>query len=356
MKKEYRFVMSLGLCILAFVCPIFSDQKVDSESILQKQIESQRTKQEGYRKLHDRLAELEITGRVVDQYGDPVVGAKVTIWWKNADELLGKMPKKCEETVKTDSQGRFRLLCDKPVDARAEAEKEGYAQLSGTARNLVRVYNQMPEVFPAVITLRKRGEPTFLLRAGVDTPVWVWMYTNTTPKAAMDLLLWAGNGEKPAIRYEDLRADIKYDWSERAWVVTYSAARADGILCSDLCHYEAPESGYTNTVTLTIPEDCDSLKKYFYLRSRTPQIYSRTQFNHRASHFPGESPLLRICPVDMCVNPYGERNLEYDDRFEESWRVRAELSKEAIRAISQGRFPDKCKDVPARIKAVIRHN
>jgi hypothetical protein len=51
------------------------------------------------------------------------------------------------------------------------------------------------------------------------------------------------------------------------------------------------------------------------------------------------------------VNPFGERNLEYDESVKRNWRVEKELTEEAKTAIVAGRrFPK--PDIPQRIKAM----
>lgn len=352
MNINYRQTVLLGFFVLTNVAPGFSEQQAVDTELLREQEERQRKKQEEYRKLYYKLPKLDICGRVIDQYGDPVPDAKVTINWENADELLGKMPKQREEIVKTDSQGCFKLRCDKPVEARAEAEKEGYARLSGIVRNLIRFRDQTPEAVTAVITLRKKGDLTFLLVSEGSAAAWAWMYTNKTGKVSMDLLAKVSNRPRKEKKREDLCADVHYNATNKTWSVVYTGATGDGIIGSDQCLYEAPDTGYTNLVSLTITNDQVSAKCFLYLRSRSPVFYSRVELEHRANTaYPEEGYQFRIYIENICVNPYGERNLEYDERFDKGWRAREEMTKEAVTAISQGRFPEKCKDVPARIKA-----
>lgn len=295
-----RCAAVLGTLVISIAGSVLSQQMVDENGVWRDQQERQRKKQEEYRKLYDSLPKLEITGRVVDQYGDPVADAKVTIIWENADELLEKMPKRREEIVKTDSQGWFKLRCDKPVEAKAEAEKEGYARLSGTARNLIIVRHQMPEAVPAVITLRKRGEPTFLLRKLRTGAHWVRMCTNAAEQVASDLLVSVKDGNKLLVQKKDLCVKISYDVARKFWLIDYMVAQGDGIICSDECLYEAPLSGYTNRVCFSLSNEAGKVVKYLYLRNRSPTIYSRVEVGHIISRDPNSGPVLRLfrhsCP------------------------------------------------------------
>ena len=75
-------------------------------------------------------------------------------------------------------------------------------------------------------------------------------------------------------------------------------------------------------------------RRYLYVRSRDPAIYSRVLFEHDASI--GTNPSLRVS-CKAWVNPYGERSLEADTRVTENhWRTRKELTAEAVQAIRSG--------------------
>ncbi len=346
-----RTLALLGFLALAFNCPSFSDQLDGDKIALREMADRQQKKKEAYRKLYNSLPSVNICGRVVDQYGDPVPRATVTVEWKNADEFLFKFSEIKVDNVLTDAEGNFKLRCNKPLHAWASAEKNGYAPLSGEVCDLVRMHNQTLEAVPAVIILRKRGAPTFLLSTDNDTSVWVWAYSNTAHKAALNIFGWIENATIPSKKYEDIIAGISYDDAGKLWTVTYSVTPGNGIICSNECLYEAPPSGYSSAATLVVTNGTKRLVTYMYLRSRSPAVWSRIELDHDTSIDVNKGVFLRIVPNEIRMNPYGDRNLEYDDRFKKSWRAREELTKEAVTAISQGRLPEKCKDVPARIKA-----
>lgn len=198
-----RTLALLGFLALAFNCPSFSDQLDGDKIALREMADRQQKKKEAYRKLYNSLPSVNICGRVVDQYGDPVPRATVTVEWKNADEFLFKFSEIKVDNVLTDAEGNFKLRCNKPLHAWASAEKNGYAPLSGEVCDLVRMHNQTLEAVPAVIILRKRGAPTFLLSTDNDTSVWVWAYSNTAHKAALNIFGWIENATIPSKKYED---------------------------------------------------------------------------------------------------------------------------------------------------------
>jgi hypothetical protein len=241
------------------------------------------------------------------------------------------------------------------IEADAEAEKDGYAPLAASVSGLVLVKNQMPEVVPVVLSLRKKGPPTFLLVREGASAAWAWMYTNKTGKVSVGLLAKCSGQSGTGQKREDLIAEVHYDATNNTWSVVYSGPPGTGIIYSEQCLYEAPEAGYTNLVSLSVPRDQLSAKCFLYLRSRLPVTFSRVELEHRANaSYPEEGYQFRIYLEKICVNPYGERNFEYDERFEKSWRAREELAKEAVAALAEGRYPQKCKDVPARIKEAER--
>lgn len=196
---------------------------------------------------------------------------------------------------------------------------------------------------------RKIGETTFLIVNPGSNNGLLWTVSNRTDRASLDLL--ANVGEKktpPDKRYADVQADVSFDLTGRCWTVVYRATNGtDGIICSNKFLYEAPEAGYQKELVLRCPS---REPKYLYLRSRSPAIFSRVLLEHDAWQEPDTGENFRI-RYEAWINPYGDRNLEYDDRAEQSWRVKDELTEEAKAEIEAKRLPPK-HDIPLRIKTM----
>jgi len=211
------------------------------------------------------------------------------------------------------------------------------------------IYNYVEEVNREKARPKRTiGETTFLIinpRGGVTTQL-LWSKSNCAERASLDLLSNIGKNKTPLDkRYLDLNTEVSFDVTNQSWAVFYRATNGtDGIVCSDQILYTAPESGYEKEVVFHNPSRSP---KYLYLRSRSPAIYSRIELTHEI-FYPGKPDRIRI-QYRAWINPYGERNLEFDDSAEGCWRVKDALTEEAKVAILAKRLPEK-PDIQTLIK------
>ncbi|MDR2849561.1 MAG: hypothetical protein LBW77_03345, partial [Verrucomicrobiota bacterium] len=144
----------------------------------------------------------------------------------------------------------------------------------------------------------------------------------------------------------DLLIDAAFDADQTCWNITYSITNGPGgIVLSDKMLYEAPEIGYVRSVSVTVTNVYD-WPRYLYVNSRTPTVYSRVLFFHNVRI--EETPSLRLsCKV--WTNPYGERNLEQDERSDSVFGLLGGLESEAKAALASGKYPEK-PDMDKRVK------
>ena len=324
------------------LCGVFSalggepGDKQDNPSLKQKM-----------REMYDRIQPVMLYGKVVDTDGNAVPDAEVSIRWENADIFIGKRDVGRTERVKTDAKGSWTFSIGKAIQAYASAKKEGYeTSLGGSTDNLID--DRTWKVLPAVITLRKRGEPTFLIVDPGRNNGLLWTVSNLTASASLDLLANSGGKRMPADKkYADVQAEASFDTTGRCWTVVYRATNGtDGIVLCDNFLYAAPEEGYQKEVVL---QPSFRAPKYLYLRSRSPAVYSRVLLEHDSWREPDTGENFRI-RYKAWINPYGERNLEADERVtKDNWRTRNELTEEAVQDIRSGRLPPK-PDIVRRIR------
>lgn len=287
-----------------------------------------------------------VEGQVVDEKGQPVEGAEVVLSWEHATLLIGKTDYARKALAHTDDSGWWRLELEKPLSAYIRIiKKEGY-EYSGEnnsktySRDLV--YEPLPNGVPFVSVLRKRGEPTFLLlsksRHGAEEPLFQ-VDDGKDACAPVDILAWMGKVGGSA-QYVDLMASASFNDDTRNWHLTFSVSNnVDGLFVCDRLLYEAPATGYVQNASM--PLAAREGKAYLYLRSRDPTIFSRISLTYWHAVAPKTGRGRIRVSYDVCVNPYGERNLEYDERADSLFGLADRLTAEAKSALSSGRHAEK---------------
>lgn len=295
------------------------------------------------------LQPLHIYGSVVDQYGQPVEGAKVRVSWTEV-----RIPPDPGQSkwIETDKSGNWEITIDKPGRASVrDIEKDGYQFDRKTspyfaAPNREALIRQTTKQNPLVLTMRKKGDSTFLVhnKGRVD-------FVPPGGVQRIDLL------EKRAFRVTDMEGEvdvspwdvqIKATFSEEEQQWKFAMATSDqdgvGILVTEGALYEAPLDGYgaEHHESMSLDEDGKSLT--LFIKSRTPSIYSRLTIRFNL----GKERC--ILSYESWVNPYGSRNLEYDTELQEEWKLRKQLETDAKLRIKQGKRPEK-PDLKALIQA-----
>lgn len=296
--------------------------------------------------MFDQMKPVKIYGKVVDTEGHPISETEVKLMWQQSTILIGKTDLGRFDSVTSRTDGCWDFTVQKPYRAFVqEARKEGYEYTTrynqeSSVRNLVE--HRTTRDLPVVTVLRKKGETTFLIQSDGPRPIRaVFPHSQTN---SLDLL--AEKGDKfRAGSYADLQVAIEYGRTGGAWTVTYSASNGtDGIVTDTNLLYEAPQEGYQKEVVLNGPP----WPRYLYLRSRTPAIYSRLDLEYFIWRGSDTNQTFSI-NYKAWVNPYGERNLEYDTDLENEWRLIDQLGDQAKTAIRQNKRPAK-PDLPKLVK------
>ena len=281
-------------------------------------------------------------GKVVDTLGVPIPEATVNVSWYTVSPtgFYSRAPQR--ETLKTDKNGCFNKKCKQVSSFFSSASKEGYVDVTEGSRNFLN-YRAQSEANPVIITMRKKGPLSFLIVSPATgrLPDTVFHSDGTSAvNYPLDLLSWkSGPGWKYcATTNADLRIDAAFDAAKKCWNVTYSITNGPGgIVLSDKMLYEAPADGYAPSVSVTVTNVYD-WRRYLYVKSRAPAIYSRVLFEHSASV--GTNPSLRVS-CKAWVNPYGDHSLEYDERADSLFGLEYGLRCEAVAALASGKYPER---------------
>jgi hypothetical protein len=287
-----------------------------------------------------------IYGRVLDQEGNPVVGADVEIGWKTftadlaADVLTGH--------AQTDENGNWEFMATGFQILVRWPAKTGYdlnvknPYLESQDHDLE---GKTSKENPVVLYMRKKGATTFVLQKhGIMA---FSLNAPTNAQFCVDILqgrVWPVGGPLPK-RMENCVTDmlISVDGlmmpSNETWRVSFRAADPSfTMIPTNERVYVTPESGYGKEVA----SDSRELPKTLCFKGRSTGFYGRLELD---PHY-GRGVFWMYC--DIAINPYGERNLEEERELDGCWRVRDRLEKEAKEALRAGRLAPK-PDLPALI-------
>ena len=298
-----------------------------------------------HKQVYDSINPLNVFGKVIDQSGNAVQSAAVKVVWETAGALVGKGDERHERWVDSDLEGRWHLRIEKPSRAFVlDAKKAGYECVDIQDYNHNLLDKRLARDCPVVVRLRKKGDEVFLVQREGRTSMRSQSPHSRTNR--LDFTEERPERLKPD-GYEDLRVALNWSTASNSWSVTFSApGEGAGVIAGTNLLYEAPSDGYQKEVTFGGPP----WPTYIYLRSRTLPVYARVDLTYYPWKGGDTNQVMRIA-YKARVNPYGERNLEYDESLKRNWRVEEELTEEAKTAIKAGRsFPK--PDISQRIKAM----
>jgi hypothetical protein len=254
---------------------------------------------------YDGKQPINFYGRVVDENGDTVIGAKIHFSWN------GISPTGTSQTdIVSDGSGFFSLTGEQGKYLYVTVSKEGYYS-GGNARGEGFEYaNPANGLFtpdqgnPVVFQLRKKGAGEALVH-GVQL---FGFQTNGTVQY-LDLL----QGKNTLVPPGDLAVqftrgarndEAKYDWS-----VIISVPDGGLLESDDEFMFEAPTNGYQPSIeiheTADNPRWTSAGKLRFYFTSRNASIYGRAE----ATIYPHYQKGAAI-DLNYYVNPAGSPYLE----------------------------------------------
>lgn len=300
---------------------------------------------------------IEFYGQVLDQSGEPVVGATVVIDVDQAT-LLPKSPLMFRVT--TDANGAF-VLDGRRNGIRGSSisisriERDGYEMRfsQGDKRGFdYRMNNPNRYIpnkdIPVVLRMRKKGPIQVFVINGKYLNLETIVTASGRP-IGYDLIRRYRIKDTQKLTYDgeavfpDLLVKATFNAEKGTWVVALSPGNANGgILASEQLLYEAPDTGYQSEYVF-IPEDRKLMKtKYLYLASRDPAIYTRMEI----TFIRADKELFRLSGNSV-TNPYGDRNLE--PATDLPWELTKQLTNEVKAAFRQDKRPAK-PDLPKLIK------
>ena len=219
-------------------------------------------------------------GKIVDQFGNPVEGAQVDMWWWTIDSPTGKS----ERTVHSDSQGMFSLAGKKGKRLVMSFSKEGYYGAASEnqtsfeyADPYIDTYHDPDPRNPVKFLMRKKGTPANLFRGDVDLRL-------REPGASSGIDLFAGKAAeagqgqmqvttwKPDLSEKEAKnmSIFPYDWKIKLEI-------GDGGFIANKDHFPltAPENGYQTTIEENLHAEGGNsagilFKRTFYFRVGKP--------------------------------------------------------------------------------------
>ncbi len=253
--------------------------------------------------LGDKVS-MDTYGKVVDQYGQPVVDAKVQA---NVDTSFGDST---DYHSKTDVQGLFHFLGLHGQGLGIELQKEGY-YFDYMLASAQRPGNYLPAPSnPMVLTMWKLHGAEPMKHFDIVSPI----PCDGTP-ARFDLLTGkkSTNGDltvsltRNPLNIDPMHRDKPFNWS-----VTFEVTNGGLVLNTNLYPYEAPAEGYQSKMTFDFQTNSPIWTVHFtpslYFKARNGQVYGRITVNLTSNFQPPPTPFS----AKIYANPAGSRNLEYE--------------------------------------------
>ncbi|MEN6307987.1 MAG: carboxypeptidase-like regulatory domain-containing protein [Anaerohalosphaeraceae bacterium] len=305
-------------------------------------------------------ASAENIAKVVDENGQPIAGAQVSILIyasqspsgqaetaQKSDSLQTQLAKSADEKlmVTTDSNGNFILPAGAGGYKIVSVKKEGY-EFAASDQSILVTKSQNADN-PVQAVLIQKPSPAFLIcsekilrfKAG-NSDSYVMNTESCLISENKDTITSGNSGSVtmnnvPSTNGIAIHSSINS--SGDAWVLTLAAESLDGgIAATDTKLYLAPEAGYESKLAIEFPiaSNAQEFKKYVYIKApakNTKQadaksveyVFSRLEIEV----IEGKAEL--IASVQSYSNPDGSRNLHYQSQFQEAQRkeIQARLNK-----------------------------
>lgn len=272
----------------------------------------------------------QIYGQVVDQYGAPVSGARVTMHLRGYDRSEGPYFMDVQEkVVKTDAQGRFEIKNIKAIDLFLKMiEKEGYEfQRDAEADQRLQALNEDPSLKPnpdqpLVYHLRKRNEPAYVImnefrdRFSAAPASYVMNLAAGVNEHAGRLdTVGVVRSYVPSVKPVDLIICSTYEPQTGFTIQLLPPDTNTAILEHNTIEFTAPETGYqTNAIVMPFSRQVNTnkfLERCYYVRGRRGQLFARLEVKYR----PNAAKTNLSFTIKTYANPNGSRNLEYNSEY-----------------------------------------
>lgn len=249
-------------------------------------------------------APIDFYGKVVDQAGDPVVGANVFFQWNNLNGTESK-------TVSSDIDGLFSLVGEEGKFLAVKVKITGYYSYSdnpygfhyaGEDVNFVPDPNQ-----PIVFRLQKKGQAEPLITADFPGFAKIVQFQHDGTPVKLDLLRGKEVASGGQLRLQFWRAPIEKTTRVFNWRCHLSVVGGGFLETEEEFNFMAPEDGYEPSIEIEMPVSDEqwkgAVRRKYYFRLADGR-YGRIEFYVLARN--------GVFTVKSAINPSGSRNLEYD--------------------------------------------
>jgi hypothetical protein len=252
-------------------------------------------------------APVDFWGKVVDEKGNPVAGARIEYSLMDHPEQGGK-----QSLGTSDAMGLFSLTGKEAANLYVKVSKEGYYELPESARSL-NYYRRGKEDAklptkdnPAIFVLKKKGDGAALIsvpskyiglkNGGAPTAIDLQKGKVATPEAG-DLLVecWVDGKD----------GDSQWNWKYRVTIPGGGIAKRP-----DVFSFEAPQNGYQPSIEGSTKVDpaswSDTASGDYFIKLKNG-TYARASLTILGRH----QPTIDLGSIYLNPEP-GNRNLEYD--------------------------------------------
>lgn len=246
-------------------------------------------------------------GRVVDQNGQPIGDVQVEM----GVMLYGGFTQSKSQTYNTvtDSQGGFSFIGLHGVDFGFNFKKEGYFYDLKLSSKRPENYYSTNTNHPLVFPLWKLQGAELMIRQSL-----VLNLPCDGTKTVIDLISGKVNSPESSLIVKLERNPVQIIRGKPfEWTFTMTVPGGGLIEMDDPYPYEAPESGYHETVVIATGANpqhyIDAAKKSYYYKSAEGK-YGRLTIDLQADFQPPPTFL----GISIYLNPSGSRNLEFDSK------------------------------------------
>jgi len=264
-----------------------------------------------------KTGEFNYFGKVIDQHGEPVIGAKITGSYSyyplipNGDFTSSS---KGFERI-SDANGLFSILDKKGISIRIGLiEKEGYefekSRLYMFDRGGIKMLKEIgnPDK-PVIFKAWKKTEAEHL----VYSEGFYGFYKSGQPYT-IDLYK---EKKTEGVTIGDLAITFKRDPSgsrirPSSWAVSVKVLGGGLVENQDVFMNEAPNEGYVPSWNISFKKGTlnyqPEIEKHFYLKSRGGNAYSKVKMRFLPYYKDG----VDVIEIKAWLNPNGSQNLQYD--------------------------------------------